>query len=83
MPSHGNSRFVAKLDGPADPATWACKIGEVPRGKLPDGADEAMRSAVEDAYHALTGEWPQFIFSGWGAELEEPERARVEDRKPR
>lgn len=54
--------------------TWSCKIGEVYPGLLPDGADMPMRQAVANAYKALTGQEPEFIFSGWGAELTQEER---------
>lgn len=57
-----------------DPATWSCKIGEVTRSRLPEGADSPMRRAVEHAYIEITGEAPHFIFSGWGAELDKAER---------
>lgn len=59
---------------------WSCKIGEV--ASLPEigGADLPMREAIAKAYKELTGEEPVFIFSGWGAELEERERAVVENR---
>jgi hypothetical protein len=63
-------------------AIWFCKIGETDRDKLPDGSDAPMRRAVRDAYVTLTGIEPDFIFSGWGAELLESERAVVEDREP-
>jgi len=56
---------------------WACKIGEIDSAKLPKGSDAPMRKAVEEAYWRLTGEYPDFIFSGWGAELTESERAAV------
>ncbi len=59
---------------------WTCKIGET--GRLPMGADGPMRTAVRAAYLAITGEEPAFLFSGWGAELTEPERAVVENRMP-
>jgi hypothetical protein len=59
---------------------WKCKIGEV--AFTPRGADAPMREAVARAYKELTGEEPVFIFSGWGAELTEGERAVVEDRPP-
>ena len=59
---------------------WKCKIGET--DNLPHGSDLPMRNAVERAYREITGEDPMFIFSGWGAELTEPERAVVEDRLP-
>ncbi|MCL4715515.1 MAG: hypothetical protein KJZ75_11440 [Hyphomonadaceae bacterium] len=61
---------------------WTCKIGEVPSAALPDGADAPMRDAVARAYAAVTGEEPLFIFSGWGGELDESERAVVENREP-
>lgn len=59
---------------------WTCKIGEVP--SVPSGADGPMRYAVADAYRQITGQDPAFIFSGWGGELDECERAVVEDRLP-
>jgi hypothetical protein len=70
-------------DGPApDPATWACKIGEVSRAKLPHGVyDLPMREAVAQAYELLTGTRPDFIFSGWAARLSVSERAFL-DRCP-
>lgn len=61
---------------------WACKIGEVDAEKLPPGSDGPMRRAIELAYNELTGESPEFIFSGWGGELTEGERAVVENRPP-
>lgn len=60
---------------------WYCKIGEV--GSVPMGSDAPMRTAIRRAYKEITGEEPEFIFSGWGAELTEPERAVVENRPPR
>jgi hypothetical protein len=61
---------------------WTCKIGEVDVSKLPHGSDLTMRQAVEEAYHLLTGEWPEFIFSGWNAELTPVERAVVKNKLP-
>lgn len=61
---------------------WECKIGEVDAARLPRGSDAPMRQAVQRAYRELTGEWPEFTFSGWGGELTEAERAVVEDRVP-
>lgn len=64
-----------------EPKIWSCKIGEaIP---LTKGADLPMREAVARAYEEITGMEPVFIFSGWGAELTESERAVVEDRPPR
>lgn len=59
---------------------WECKIGE--SLTVPRGADWPMRKAIAAAYRSLTGKEPDFIFSGWGATLTEPERAVVEDREP-
>jgi hypothetical protein len=52
---------------------WDCKIGG-PDMPLPPGADHPMRRAVAKAYFDLVGEWPTFIFSGWGGSLTDPER---------
>lgn len=49
---------------------------------MPKGGDFPMRQAVAAAYQDLTGEEPVFLFSGWGAELSEEERAVVENREP-
>lgn len=59
---------------------WSCKIGEVDKAKLSDGADLPMRQAVKEAYIRITGQAPEFLFSGWGAELTEIERSIVEPR---
>ena len=61
---------------------WGCKIGEVDWEKLPKGADFRMRVAVQDAYHELTGEWPDFLFSGWGAELDDGEKSFLAETDP-
>lgn len=60
---------------------WSCKIGKAEG--VPGGADFPMRRAVERAYMEITGQAPDFIFSGWGAELDENERAVVENDKHR
>ena len=59
---------------------WFCKIGE--HSPLQRGADSPMRDAVAAEYKKLTGQEPAFIFSGWGGELTEGERAVVENRLP-
>lgn len=61
---------------------WECKIGEIDENALPPGADFPMRRAIEAAYFALTGKEPKFIFSGWGGELNEIQRAIVESDNP-
>lgn len=58
---------------------WHCIIGETTRSKLPRGADLPMREAVAEAYHKLTGEWPDAIFSGWGQEFSETQKAIIEN----
>lgn len=60
--------------------TWSCKIGG--RTAVPDGSDKTMRDAVERAYREAAGEDCLFLFSGFGAQLTEPELAVVEDREP-
>jgi hypothetical protein len=57
---------------------WTCKVGEVSSDLLPKGADLPMRKAVARAYLEITGQEPDFIFSGWGGELTENERAVVD-----
>lgn len=59
---------------------WTCKIGELDFDQ--HGMDAPMRQAIREAYLRITGEQPKFIFSGWGGELTEGERAVVEDREP-
>jgi hypothetical protein len=46
---------------------WSCKIGA--SGNVPNGGDLPMRKAIQQAYFELTGEHPEFLFSGWGAKL--------------
>lgn len=58
---------------------WSCKIGECEEGDLSEGADSPMRRAVEKAYREITGKNPNFIFSGWGAELTEYQREIVNE----
>ena len=55
---------------------WTCKIGWA--SSLPDGADFPMRRAIEYAYQQIAGQDPDFIFSGWGGELDEIEKQVVE-----
>ena len=62
-------------DGPI----WQCKIGLKP-GKscvLPGGCDFPMREAVQSAFKTITGQEPDFLFSGWGAELTQGEKEVV------
>lgn len=62
---------------------WSCKIGKCDSQKIfHPAANCIMREAVANAYKAVTGESPQFLFAGWGAELDESERAAIEDRSP-
>jgi hypothetical protein len=56
---------------------WECKIGGS-AAHLPNGADYPMRRAIERAYREITGEDPEFIFSGWGAQLTESQEAVVD-----
>lgn len=56
---------------------WSCKIGFANGPALPMGSDFPMRRAVADAFERLTGKQPDFIFSGWGAELTEGQQQIV------
>lgn len=53
---------------------WTCTIGEAFEHPLPPGADQPMRQAVAEAYYRLTGQLPEFIFSGWGGRLTKVQR---------
>lgn len=57
---------------------WQCTIGIDADGRMPDGADASMRRAIEDAYYRMTGRTPDFLFSGWNAELSESQRSALE-----
>lgn len=59
---------------------WECKIGECDHDKLPCSAGLPMRTAIAEAYKRITGEDCLFLFSGWGAELDEYERAVVNNK---
>lgn len=59
---------------------WTCKIGGA--GKLMEGADAPMRNAIANAFERVVGSEYNFLFSGWGGELTEFERAVVENREP-
>lgn len=61
---------------------WTCKIGEPEDSKLPSDADLPMRRAIAKAYKEITGDEPNFIFSGWGGELTKTERELVEETHP-
>jgi hypothetical protein len=63
------------------PAVWECKIGECDRNVLPNGSDTPMRQAIREAFIKLTGIEPEYIFSGWGAELTETEQWIIDDER--
>lgn len=67
-------RYDPQASPSIDTALWSCKVGEVDRSALPSGADGPLRSAVAAAYEAVTGNVPEFIFSGWGGALSSAER---------
>lgn len=60
---------------------WSCKVGGEIEA-IPESGDNEMRTAVGDQFRELTGTHPEFIFSGFGAHLTEPELAVVENREP-
>ena len=61
---------------------WSCKIGGLIPEDVPPGSDWPMRKAIQKACKEITGVEHEFTFSGWDAELTEPERAANEDRLP-
>ena len=81
--AHGSDTPSDERTNAAEDATWSCKIGPASRGDLPPGSDAPMRAAVERAFRKLTGHDPEWTFSGWAHDLDEAERAVVEDRLPR
>lgn len=68
--------------GKMEPRVWTCKIGGTTALPIGGSCDAPMREAIERAYREITGQEPDFTFSGWGGELTEGERATVEDRMP-
>lgn len=69
--------LLEKLEG-NNLKVWDCKIGYGDSMKLPDGADLPMRVAIQEAFKKLTGEYPEFIFSGWGGQLTPIEKQLVD-----
>lgn len=67
---------------PREYVVWDCKIGMEKSSDLTAFSDFRMRQAVSSAFTDLTGQSPEFNFSGWGAELDEAQRAVVECRLP-
>lgn len=75
----GQDRVRAWSEAPGAERVWTCKIGG-PVAGIPKGSDSPMRAAVSQAFEQITGFEARFIFSGWGGELTEGERAVVENR---
>lgn len=71
--------LTSKQKGPE--RIWFCKVGG-PTDFFQRAADIPMRNAIAKAFRDVTGLDPEFIFSGWGGELTEGERAVVENRAP-
>lgn len=69
----------ATIGDPNKKKIWECKIGEVEAKYLEPGSDSPMRRAIEKAYKELTGQEPEFIFSGWGGELTPGERRALKN----
>lgn len=57
---------------------WGCKIGILGDADLPSGGDGPMRRLVETGFQLITGKNPDFIFSGWSAELTDYEQYIVD-----
>ena len=60
---------------------WSCKIGVVDADTLysKPGLDLPMREAVTLAFMLLFGKEPEFVFSGWNADLDKDEMDCVND----
>jgi hypothetical protein len=58
---------------------WTCKIGGLDEIELPNGADLPMRQAIAKAFIEITGQEPEFLFSGWGGQLDKFEMAVVKN----
>ena len=56
---------------------WSCRIGAA--SSIPPYADQPMRDAIRKAYTELTGEEPDFIYSGWGEPLTEEEKTKIKE----
>lgn len=60
---------------------WYCKVGSKNvNAVMPGGCDSPMRDAVEEEFKRITGDYPQFCFSGWGQELTAGEQAAVDNK---
>ena len=70
---------VALNEGLYMETIWTCKIGCLDGIELPNGADLPMRQAIAKAFIEITGQEPDFLFSGWGGQLNKYERAVVKD----
>ena len=80
-----NGADVVRLDRAAvhDDPIWYCKVGSRNiSAVLPGGSDSPMRDVVEEEFKRITGDYPQFCFSGWGQALNEGELAAVQERNP-
>jgi len=69
----------------AQTGIWECKIGNAPDEWVGHsggaGHDRDMRKAVEEAFIRITGKEPDFIFSGWGAQLDDVEQEIIDEEK--
>lgn len=66
-----------KMSAQAGPI-WYCKIGEARPPETMEAADLPMREAVKTIFKAVTGEEPEYCFSGWYGELTEEEQLAID-----
>lgn len=60
---------------------WYCKVGSKNvNAVMPGGCDSPMRDAIEEEFKRITGDYPQFCFSGWGQELTAGEQAAIDNK---
>jgi len=53
---------------------WTCTIGPIERSKIPFGGDGPMRSAVQNKFFEMFGEYADICSSGWGLTEEMKDR---------
>lgn len=61
-------------------SVWYCKVGKLGQKELLEGCDFPMRQAIKNAYYQITGEWPDFCFSGWNTDMTKTELEIINDK---
>lgn len=69
-------QIIERTQGPI--TSFDLKIGVRGFAEVPDGGDYPMRQALQAAFKTVTGEWGDFLYSGWNASLTENELKQLE-----